>query len=723
MTFRARNDRRAKNWMQLVQTIPAPSGGHNLTLAYQAAITTREAALGNLPGVYAPRSLVGNPIFMARNTLSLLSPKLGLGDLFGSIKESFMAPSLAMGKSFASAGVLRAGFVGASGNLMRRLGLALAGLWGGMLLYLMFLGKAALTGFLIGTAAGGVAGAAIPVAFLGPAGVFLWPVTIPLGMVVGGFAGALIGYGLASGSTTAVSMGVGAGVGGTVGAVTGGVIGGALFGAVPIIGPFIAPLGVVLGATIGALVGAALGAAIGYVIGHYVIGTIGVPASGALAGATIGFYLGGPPGALIGAGIGWLLAGGWSQVKDFLTGAGNVGAGAATGVAGFATGLASTVWGGITAGVGIAFGGLSSAVGFLVGGLGSLSIPTFAIAVPVFGGIGAITIGSLIVGITTATSFFSTDKEISASGIGDNAYFTVKKTAAPTELENSDVTNPPGATITFHITLKAKVNLTDIQVTDNLRVDGKDSDGISNFTIENDNSSPPKPISPPCGGVTDSKLDQGQTWTCDFSIVALNDASHDFTDAVMTNTVTVSAKSGTDSITDSASAYVFIGEPDLGCFTFNGPWAQNERAAYNLAITALSQSQVYISKLCSYGTITLNRVIIDDWNSAGCDSINITNWGFGNPTRVLAHESGHVLQCNGHGSYNLFINQQPYDPPEGFICTYELGKGESEDFAEMIGLYVAWHTYSNACLNDIYPNQYPLHYDFAKQNLFPDHEY
>lgn len=579
MTFRAKNERRAKNWMQLVQTIPAPAGGHNLTLAYQAAITTREASIGNLPGVYAPRSLVGNPLFMARNTLSLLSPKLGLGDLFGSIKASFMAPSLAMGKSFATAGVMRAGIVGATGNLMNRLAKGLAALWGGMLLYMMMLGKAALVGFLIGSAAGAtagaLAGAIIPVAMFGPAGILLWPVTIPLGMaaggVVGGITGALIGYGLASGSTTAVAMGVGAGVGGTVGAIAGGIIGAALagalvtlIGAIPIIGPILAPilapvlipLGTMLGVSVGAIVGTAVGAAIGYVIGHYVIGTIGVPASGALAGAAIGFYFGGPPGAVVGAGIGWLVAGGWSQVKDFFTGAAGTGAGVISGFGSLVTGLASTVWGGIATGVTGAFGAISGATSFLVGGLGSLSIPTFVIAVPVFGGLGAITIGSIIVGITTATSFFSTDKEIGPP-TGENQFAKIEKQVSaagqgPSTFISFGNDKLP-TTLKFDVKVTAKTDISNITCSDKATLAKKNS--------------PPENLTLPAIPTCPLTMAAGEPFNFSFDILATT-STPNFNDSLVVNTFTFGADGAGDPPTPfvlAVSASVAIGDAPMDC--------------------------------------------------------------------------------------------------------------------------------------------------------------
>lgn len=712
-TFRAKNEQRAKNWMALVQSIPAPAGGHNLTLAYQAAITSREAAMGNFPGVYAPRSLSGNPIFMARNTLSLLSPKLGLGDLFGSLRESFMSPTLGMGKTITTKS-LGLGIASAAGNLMNRIWKGAAVLVGGMLLffYMMF-GKAALMGALIGAGVGGVVGMGVG-GFLGfQIGVALAPFTfglsIPIftglgilgggfvGAFVGGVAGGLIALGLTSGSTTAVSMGGGAAIGGVIGTYAGAVVGASIGTAIgtglavitgglatPLI-PVFTAMGAFTGAAIGAVVGTFVGAAIGYLVGKYVIGTIGAPASGALAGAAIGFYFGGPPGALIGAGIGWLLAGGWSQVKDFLTGAGNVGAGAATGLAGFVTGLASTIWGGLTAGVGIAFSGLSGAMGFLVGGLGSLSIPTFVIAVPVFGGIGAITIGSLIVGITTATSFFSTDKEIGGPTNADNAYFKIEKSANPTTLIL------PDTNITFTITLTVKdTNLSEIVITDdNITVDGLNK----HYDIKQ-NDQGHQPLLIDCNPAPPTSLTAHATWSCSFKINSIN---NDYTDTLVVNTVTVTAKpeGQPDTITGSDSASVKIGNPPV-CETHPCGWPTTGTISQGTHVPPYHNETIDITNALGtplYATINNGKVTVSvndcseaEYDNHECDSnelagnfINIVKDDF----RILyAHMQSFSVSQNQTVSCGQVVGTMGYsgltdpdDKPSGSHLHYDFKSG------------------------------------------------
>jgi murein DD-endopeptidase MepM/ murein hydrolase activator NlpD len=554
ISFRSQKPKLAQNWMALVRgDLAVP----------QYATYTQMAFSGQLPGVFAPASLAGNQV-LARNTLSLLSPKFGLGDLWGSLKESFMSPTkFGMGRTIATKGALPLMVANAAGNILKRIAKGGAALFGGLALYFLGLGKAAFTGFVIGAAIGGSAGfvggavLGLQIALAtGPFAPVVAIVTVPLGALgggfvfgaVGGLAGGLIALGIAAGSTTMVSMGVGAGIGGTVGAYAGGVAGAtlgttlvaacAIFtgGTCAFLAPII-PTFTFVGATLGAVVGAFIGAGIGYVIGHYILP---------------------------------VFKGTFDAVGSLLTGGANAGAGTLGAIGGlfgsigsFFTGLAAGAWGGITGVAGGAFGLLSGAANFIVGGLSSISIPASVAAIPVAGGLGAVVIGGTIVGIVTATSFFNPEGEAQLFGTGDNEFFTVTKKAEPDKIPNNDDLPKD---IKFTITLKAKeTKLTNISITDELNVDGKNG----SFLVDRDNSN--NLISPPCSSSSSpppTELEPNDNWSCEFTITATEPPGKDFRDSVVTNTVSVTTTpEGKSPINGKASAFVIIGSPPSNCPT------------------------------------------------------------------------------------------------------------------------------------------------------------
>lgn len=186
------------------------------------------------------------------------------------------------------------------------------------------------------------------------------------------------------------------------------------------------------------------------------------------------------------------------------------------------------------------------------------------------------------------------------------------------------------------------------------------------------------------------------------------------------------------SFTLSTTAQVIIGNAGRGCFTYEGPWTSEEMATENAAIAHISQAPAYFNKLCSYGGIVLQRRS-GPYNTVTCpNKINIVDQGIGSLKQTaftLAHESGHILQCKGDPTWREFTNQGISS--EGFICSYPysavFGSGggvPSEDYAEMIGIYVSWPNFSTALCGQInYPSQYPLHYQFAKNQLFGGYEF
>lgn len=556
------------------RTLFARAFGGRAEVASQQAWIAENYFLTSMPRVVAHNErLAAGAAF---GSLGFHLAGFNLGSIFSKIRGQALA-NITVGMGISPATPVK--------NLARKITAIAGGVAGGLLLYFASLGQAALAGALIGgtigATTGAIVGGAIPVAMLGPAGVLLWPVTVPLGIATGGLvgivAGGLIGLGIAAGSTTAISMGVGASIGGVVGGYIGLGIGSAISGAfitfaaaacaatglgcilIPI-AAVSAPIITAVSTAIGALVGAAVGAAIGYVIGHYVLSTLGAIGTG----AALGFVVGGPLGAALGAGIGWLATGGWTQLKNFFSATPGAvttaGAGFFGAVGGFFTGLASTIWGGITSFGGGVFGFFSGAANFVVGGLGSLVVPASAAAIPVAGGIGAVAVGGTIVGIVAATSFFTTEADIGIPGTGENTYFSVTKAATPVRLENDQL--PHDLTFTIRLTAK-ETKLTNITIADKIDVQ-KESES---FPVTEDKNGRPVPPLGEDGCPAITELEPATSWECQFIITATT-SPKDFRDSAVLNTVAITATpENQQPVTDFTSVIVIIGTPPSNCPT------------------------------------------------------------------------------------------------------------------------------------------------------------
>ena len=445
--FKAKNPRRYQTFVSWHNSLPSRQRLGWVSATSQAVT---DAYFGD-QHLFVPRlALARHPNqFLANRTFGAMAHGLGnftLGNLL-SISLGSSRSAFGMGKGLIAKSTPQAIIASKAAGIMGRIAKVTGGVFLGFGIYFAMLGKAALTGFLMGAAIGfGVgAGAGAVIGF--QIGVALAPFTFGLsipfftlagaaiggfvGGTIGGIAGGLIGYGMAAGSTTAVSTGVGAGVGGTVGtyvgATAGATAGTAVGTALATVFPPLAPLipvftltGMAMGGVIGGYLGTLIGAGIGYAAGKVlssITATIGAPATSAAAGATIGFVVGGPLGALIGAGIGYLLGGGWAQIKAFLTAAPSTSAVAFGGLMSTAASALSSVFGGIMAAGGGILGGLASAAGGLVGALSSIAIPSGLAAISVGSGVfGIIAVGT-IVGITTAATFFNPEVEQQPGGI------------------------------------------------------------------------------------------------------------------------------------------------------------------------------------------------------------------------------------------------------------------------------------------------------------------
>lgn len=756
--FKAKNPRRYQTFVSWHNSLPSRQR-LGFVSATSAAVTS--AYFGD-QHLFVPRlALARHPNqFLANRTFGAMAHGLGnfsLGNLL-SISLGSSRSTFGMGKGLIAKSTPQAIIASKAAGVMGRILKVSAGTLLGLGIYFALLGQAALTGFLMGAAVGFGVGASTGAIIGFQVGVALAPFTLGLsipvftlggllvggatGAVIGGLTGGLLGYGLASGNATALTTGVGTGVGG----VTGGIVGGTL-------GSALGPLGTMAGAFVGAYVGALIGGILGYLVGHYVVGTIGGPATMALVGAGIGFYVGGPVGAIIGAGIGYLVGGGWAQIKDFFTTVPSTTTGAVgtfMGAAGsFLAGLSSSIWGGLTAAGGGILGGMVTAGSGLLGALGSISIPASLAAISVGSGVfGIIAVGT-IVGITTAATFFNPDEGDAGEGrddgdiIEDNEFFTLTKTANPTRIENNQLPK----NITFTITLRAKDHdLANVSVTDTINITGENPPAAPTQNINGN------PISPPCGDVPGGTIPARGTWGCSFTIRA----ETNWQDTVVVNRVTASATPPVPfaPVTGSTTATVVIGETicDFIQLADSGPltWSDTEKSSVDAVCQELNRSPRIISLLQEAGIITLIKKPAGSRGDGTCGyaaSANtveiLCDMSAANFAKyVIIHELGHIIALNNSALYNSFNDTYRQ---EGLVPTYPFQVNDaSESFAEMIADYViakrylfparTWappgrERYPGGQWNNpgsgytTFQNDWPLHYNFARNRIFDGVEY
>lgn len=229
------------------------------------------------------------------------------------------------------------------------------------------------------------------------------------------------------------------------------------------------------------------------------------------------------------------------------------------------------------------------------------------------------------------------------------------------------------------------------------------------------------------------ELQPGESFVIKYTILATDE----FTDSIISDLVIVTADVPDQNLTGEesrATASVTIGTPSTFCFAFDGPWTDEERGMETEAIFTLARSPTFIKALCGESnerTIHLVRRR-EDTGYGGMfqrpSTITIYNRGLlwsVNATYTLAHEGGHAYVSRFGGVYRQFIDSGVAQQ-EGFIKSYPLDKSTDEDFAEMIGIYPVWRNLSfrgcGGCFIT-YPSEYPLHYQFARTNIFGGVEY
>ena len=575
---------------------------------------TVDAVANNYPGVY-----VSTP---SARRIPLRMPSMFFGGQaarLGSFAKSGSAV-VKVGKLAGSEAFAPVLLVKKATEFVGQIGKAAAGYLFGMALYFLALGKAAMTGFLIGAGVGGtvgfVGGALLGLqvaALCGPFAPACAIATVPtfaltggfVGAAIGGTAGALIALGIASGSATMVSMGVGAGVGGVVGgfvgATVGGTIGAAIGGTIGSVIPF---AGTAAGAAIGGAIGTSIGAAVGSIIGA---------AAGAYAGYLVGHYVL-PAFSNIAIGI-----------KNFASGA--MGAGSATaGGLGGAIGSALSAIGSVTSSI---IGGISGIAGGIAGGftsvfgaLGSLgfgSTATFA-SIGVFGTVGTVSALTIIGGTITAAAFFNPDPTSTQLVGGENDFFTLTKSAVPSELQNEDLPK----TVRFTITLTAKdSNLRSITINDQINVSGRTRTFSKTPSL-------PESCTPLAEG-----LNAGDSWGCEFNFEIRNHAPDEiYNDSLLTNTVTIKATpEGANQITDSAVAAIKIGDPPTNCpsgwptrtgYVTQGPEGGTSHDDPPVAYGDGGLEAIDIGVLHEPVYSTVEGIVIDIWDGGGSEDNRVT---------------------------------------------------------------------------------------------------
>ncbi|MFC1711037.1 hypothetical protein ACFLZ1_00465 [Patescibacteria group bacterium] len=418
------------------------------------------------------------------------------------------------------------------------------------------------------------------------------------------------------------------------------------------------------------------------------IGTVAIVAQYPLVFVlgTIGFIIGGPIGALIGGSAGLAI----HKALAFLGGS---------------QGLFSFL-----GGTGASISGFFSSV---AGSLSSVTAIGTASAFGVGGAVGLTFFSTWMIqeNITNSAFFTKPDSLAEITPAIKSEYLVVNKTASPSRVESENLP----ATITYTVTVTAtKKDITITAITDEFTVYPGGQNLISSIEFS-------EPL----------QVTAGQTVTLPAYDMAFDSS---YNNSTISNQIVVTAEvvDGPTNEQASAEAAVIIGKPETMCFVFEDgdvPWENYEQADYTQAISYLQQWPYFESLLCDRGTITLKRMAGSEYGGwARCSLNEIVIYdrgaqnGYLNALYTLTHESGHFIDCR-NGDMRDKYRQVVDVNSEGYLPTYPLGKTESEDFAETIGIYPIWDKITfrperGGSIN--YPVDYPTHYLFADSCVFHD---
>lgn len=362
------------------------------------------------------------------------------------------------------------------------------------------------------------------------------------------------------------------------------------------------------------------------------------------------------------------------------------------------------------AGIGSLFagGGAAAGVGVAAGAGAAAGGGTVLVAGAIIGVVVLLLFGFL--NITTHQSAYLQAGVIGAPEQPNSPYIQVTKAASPTSIKNDQLP----ASITFTVKITApQTKLSNIQISDEITVAGS--------------SGSPKITSPLVN--YPKELNGGESATLQYIL----EARIEFKDSILSNLITVVAdvpEKGLTKEQSRANSSVIIGTPPTFCFVFQGDWEPNERVIEQQAINILARSAQFMKKLCGDSNERTIRLVRNRTNPGyrgfhevqGSISIItiymndfLTNvW---QSAYLLGHEAGHAYDRRNPSLMNDFRASMPSGL---FIHTYPFAKDRSEDFAEMVGVYVAWRNAPiiNCCVMKDFSQRYTQHYQFAKEKIF-----
>ncbi|TSC88760.1 MAG: hypothetical protein G01um10145_786 [Microgenomates group bacterium Gr01-1014_5] len=199
-------------------------------------------------------------------------------------------------------------------------------------------------------------------------------------------------------------------------------------------------------------------------------------------------------------------------------------------------------------------------------------------------------------------------------------------------------------------------------------------------------------------------------------------------------TVTADVEDGPSGESTSKTATVIIGNPPIGCFTFaegGKGWTPEDKAEVAAAAARIAQYKTYTATLCNQGAIRVFRGTVAKEGESGHvigKDIYLFDKAFAGIHQLsytLSHESAHVYaKVDGAVAFSGFANSGA-TIKEGILPTYPSKYLNNiniidEDFAETIGLYIIRREFKFLGATNIFemPNKWPLHYQFARNNIF-----
>ncbi len=309
-------------------------------------------------------------------------------------------------------------------------------------------------------------------------------------------------------------------------------------------------------------------------------------------------------------------------------------------------------------------------------------------------------------------------KQTTSSGVSTQSqYIGLTKTVNPSSYQGQLPTQAK-----YSITITAtKGNLSNIAVADVFTVYGESNPPAPSTTL---------PTVP-------TTLESGKSVNLEFPL----DVATNYNNAIITNTFTVTADvdGGPKGERSTASASLIVGNPNTGCFIFQGNWPEDKKSALLGKIAILSKGAGRMAKLCKDSPVGNGVIMVYGGSGTWAGEVNGRNQitfydkAFGTSActlYTLAHESGHVVgNKDKAGIFAKFVHDiNPMHSDLGgehYVSTYTGPvMNEDEDFAEANAIYIMSKVADNQCFGgqeDKVRNMatvWPLHYNFMKTYVF-----